>query len=316
MRNSIEDAFNTGCFAAPDTIVVATDLTDIDHLLPHAIAQAKASHASLHIVHAIPPNDTFVPESGMAPYTDPVKAARDARAEMECISRRVRAHDVQCATAVRHGFPADVIAELVRQTGAGRVLISTHGRRGITRLLLGSTARQVMKKLEVPVCTIGPHCPPPAGSGVRSILHPTSLGPDCRLSARLALDLAQSCHAELTLLHVLTEGFAGRPHLDPLRAIEALDSLLPSTRCDLLAPVRTRIVEGGLQEEILWAAQETPADFIVLGASLEGSIWKGGSGETAYSIVASARCPVLSFRTLARMAEKVDAARLDLYVFG
>ncbi len=308
MPNPLEQVFNTGCLAAPDKIVVATDLTDIQFLLPHAIAQAKTSHASLHILHAIHTNEVFVPESGMVPFIDPVKAARDARVEMEVIARQVRANDVECSTAVRHGVPADVIAEMVGEIGAGRVIIRTHGRTGLKRLFLGATALEILKKVEVPVCTIGPHCPAPAASGIRSVLHPTSLGPDCRVSSRLALDLAQSYRAELTLLHVLTNDFAARPYLEPLHAVQRLESLLPSSVGDLWTPVRTRLVPGDLRDEILLAAQETHADLIVLGISIPDSVWKGGSGETAYAIVASAGCPVLSFRT---PASRLDVEEID-----
>ncbi len=311
MQNHLEQAFNIGCFAAPDKIVVATDLKDIQFLLPHAIAQAKTSRASLHILHGIHTNEVFVPESGKVPFIDPVKAARDARVEMEVIARQVRAQGVECSTAVRHGLPADLVAELVGEIGAGRVIIRTHGRTGIKRLLLGATALEILRKVDVPVCTIGPHCPAPTASGVRSVLHPTSLGSDCRISSRLALDLAQSYRADLTLLHVLTNDFAARPYLDPLRAFQKLESLLPSSAGDLWTPVRTRLVPGELRNEILLAAQETQADLIVLGISISDATWKGSSAETAYAIVASAGCPVLSFRTPASRPA-VDQVERDL----
>ena len=50
-------------FAAPCKIVVATDLTDTEYLLPHAIAQAKASNASLVLVHAVLPHESMPVET-------------------------------------------------------------------------------------------------------------------------------------------------------------------------------------------------------------------------------------------------------------
>ena len=50
-------------FAAPGKIVVSTDLTDTEYLLPHAIAQAKASGASLILVHAVLPHESVPMES-------------------------------------------------------------------------------------------------------------------------------------------------------------------------------------------------------------------------------------------------------------
>jgi hypothetical protein len=41
-------------FVAPDRIILATDLADLDYLIPHAIAQCRACESSLTIVHVIP----------------------------------------------------------------------------------------------------------------------------------------------------------------------------------------------------------------------------------------------------------------------
>jgi len=42
---------NSRAFVAPDKILVATDLTDLDYLIPHAKAQCEASGASLVLCH-------------------------------------------------------------------------------------------------------------------------------------------------------------------------------------------------------------------------------------------------------------------------
>ena len=297
MSMTIQADFSTSLLAAPDTIVVATDLTDMAELLPHAIAQAKTAHAVLKIVHAIAPEMTYDPESGMIPGPDPLKASRDARLRMLEISHQVEQQGVSCSTAVRHGFAADVIAEVVHETDAGRVLARTHGRRGIKRLALGSVTLQLLQHLDVPVCTIGPRCAGVSNAGLHRILHPTGLGPDCDATAHLALDLAQDSRAELTMLYVLREETAVEPYLDPDYSFERLESLLPALRGDLWSPVRTRIAAGNLEEEILRCAKDTSADLIVMGVHPAQSFWPGHSGgKTAYAIMAAATCPVLSFR--------------------
>ncbi len=63
---------------------------------------------------------------------------------------------VDCATAVRHGFAPDVIAEIVRNAEASRLIVGTHGRRGLKKFVLGSVARQLLDLVDIPVCTIGP----------------------------------------------------------------------------------------------------------------------------------------------------------------
>src|ERR1700691_3309445 len=101
-------------FAAPGKIVVATDLTDTEYLLPHAIAQAKSSGAALILVHAVLPHESMPVETGAVPYYDPLRMDRDARLLLDQLVRDVRAQGVECVAAVRHGFVPDVIAEIVK----------------------------------------------------------------------------------------------------------------------------------------------------------------------------------------------------------
>jgi nucleotide-binding universal stress UspA family protein len=286
-----QDTFQSGFLAAPNTIVVATDLVDLSDLMPHAIAQAKASDAALHIVHAIPSNKVFVPESGMVPSLDPIKTAQNTRNLMEELIDQIGAQGMRYTTEARHGDPADVVADVTKETGAQRVIVSTHGRTGIKRMVLGSVARRILTRSKVPVCTIGPNCQRPSGTGLKRILHPTSLGPDAQASAKLALDFAQHYGAQLTLFHVITRDSAIEPCLDPQYAFENLDFLLPQNSSDS-GTVQKRVVIGDTKQQILREAEAIHADFIVL-----GSHSASGRGVDAYSVVVSATCPVLSFQT-------------------
>jgi len=116
-------------FAASGKIVVATDLTDTEYLFPYAIAQARASSASLILVHAVLPHESMPVETGAVPYYDPLRMDRDARLMLDGLARDVRGQGVECVAAVRHGFVPDVIADVVMNSGAGRLILGTHGRR-------------------------------------------------------------------------------------------------------------------------------------------------------------------------------------------
>ena len=50
-----------------------------------------------------------------------------------------------------------MIPELVKTGAADRLIVGTHGRRHLKKLLLGSVAQEILAKVQVPVCTIGPH---------------------------------------------------------------------------------------------------------------------------------------------------------------
>jgi len=56
---------STSAFMVPDKILLASDLTDIEYLLPHAISQCKACAASLVLSHVIPPVESESLEQAM-----------------------------------------------------------------------------------------------------------------------------------------------------------------------------------------------------------------------------------------------------------
>ena len=284
-------------FAAPGRIVVSTDLTDTDYLIPQAIAQAKASGASLIFVHAVLPHESVPMESGAIPYYDPLRLDRDARLMLENLAREVRDQGIECTAAVRHGFVPDVVAEVVNNTGAGRLIIGTHGRRGLKRFVLGSVARQLLEIIDVPVCTVGPRAHNGARETPETILHPVSLAGLHETSAKLSFGLAEQFGAQVVLLHVIVP----TPNVtrDPAKAVavatEQLQALVPAgsqARTQVLA----RIALGSVVSETLGVAEESQAGLIVLGVHAPAHSWLPGTEPAAYKILVSAPCPVISLR--------------------
>jgi nucleotide-binding universal stress UspA family protein len=284
-------------FAAPDRIVVSTDLTDTDYLLPHAITQAKACGASLILVHAVLPHESVPMESGAIPYYDPLRLDRDARLILENLAREVREQGVDCTTAVRHGFVPDVIAEVVANTGAGRLILGTHGRSGLRKFVLGSVARQLLEAIDIPVCTIGPRAHKSLARSPATILHPVSLAGSHEASTALSFLLGRQFDARVVLLHVI----APAPHVtrDPDRAValagEDLNRLVPH-EARARTEVRARVAIGSVVADILDAASETQAELIVLGVHAPPHSWLPGTEPAAYKILVSSPCPVISLR--------------------
>lgn len=285
-----------GALVAPNKIVVATDLTDSDYLLPYAIAQACASRSSLILVHAVLPHESAPIEAGAVPYYDPLRMDRDARLMLEGLARDCRAQGIECATAVRHGFAPDIIGEIVSNSGAGRLILGTHGRRGLRKFVLGSVARQLLEAIDVPVCTVGPRAH--MGAALPStILHPVSLGGTHQTSAALSLSLGKQFQAQVVLLHVIQPGPASSR--DAQRAIDTaaaqMNAMIPGDARSWTR-VEARQAHGPVVSEILLAAEEMNAGLIVLGVHAPAHSWLPGTEPAAYKILVSAPCPVLSLR--------------------
>lgn len=296
MQYPLEACFQNRVLAAPDHILVATDLTDSCYLIPHVIAQAKVSSARVTLLHAIPPGDTIPPTKSIT-YIDEAKVDRDTRLSLLGMAHEIELHGIPCKISVRHGFPADAICTEISRTGATRLIMATHGRRKVAQLVLGSVASELLSWVDIPIFAVGPNVEPSAQHVVPNrILHPVSLVGDFRRSVCLALDVAQTHRAELTLLHVLNPEIREQIHPERtfLQAEHALRSLIPSTK-DLRFATRTRVAAGELIEEVLHAAEETGADWIVCGVDGTLPFWKFGE-TAAYQLLSRSPRPVLTIR--------------------
>lgn len=79
---------------------------------------------------------------------------QDARARLSAIADQLGASPGLVATEVRHGAIAENLAEAARHYGADLVVMSTHGRTGLSHLLMGSVAEQVIRAAHCPVLVL------------------------------------------------------------------------------------------------------------------------------------------------------------------
>jgi nucleotide-binding universal stress UspA family protein len=75
----------------------------------------------------------------------------DAEAYLTRVAAPLEARGLRVGMAVRAGSPAEVIPAVAAEAKAGLVAMSTHGRTGLGRLLLGSVAERVLRSMSVPV---------------------------------------------------------------------------------------------------------------------------------------------------------------------
>ena len=156
MQYPVEACFQNRILAAPDHILVATDLTDADYLIPHVIAQAKASNARVTLFHAIRPTDSLPQEAGAIPFVDKAKIDRDARLSLLGMVHAVQPQGISCEISVRHGYPVDAISAEINRTGATRLIMATHGRGKLAQAAMGSVAKDLLSWVDIPIFAVGP----------------------------------------------------------------------------------------------------------------------------------------------------------------
>jgi nucleotide-binding universal stress UspA family protein len=137
-------------------IVVATDFSDLaDHALDEAVELAEKLGAKITLVHSyeIPvygfPDGILV---ASAEVTTQIQIASQKQLT-DAVDRR-KAIPVSITPVLRMGAPWDEISAVAAETGAGLIVIGTHGRRGISRALLGSVAERVIRTATLPVLVV------------------------------------------------------------------------------------------------------------------------------------------------------------------
>ncbi len=85
------------------------------------------------------------------PGMDPKKIAQEAEQYLQGFESRLRAEGFDVDTRVRYGDEVEEILDQAAQRGIGSIAISTHGRGGIKRFLLGGVAEKVLRHTPKPV---------------------------------------------------------------------------------------------------------------------------------------------------------------------
>ena len=294
----------------PAAILVATDLTDLDRLMPFALEQALETRARLFLLHVLTAGTGMAVDVVGMPCYDPAAALEAATKALNPWCELARRKGIECDALIREGRVANQVAEVLRQFQADRVLLGTRSRSKLGKLLLGSVAEQVLRSVNLPVITVGPEAHLPVDAQPRVVLHATTLRETSIPSAALACRIAANQRAKLVLLHVLPPaeepgvfqsftgktGRSGQPASLDAAALHELSLFVAKTGAGCCSAIVPQVVHGNPSIEILAAAAECHARLIVLAAT-ERSIFQNLTRDrTIYRVLAHARCPVLTLR--------------------
>ena len=139
-------------------ILHATDFSDASKpAFAVAVERAKRERASLRLVHVVSPplivpGDAFVPARAYEQME--AAALRGATEKLAALVGRARKAGVHATSVVRIGVPFEEIVQTARRSRADLVIVGTHGRTGLSRLMLGSVAGRVIALAPCPVLTV------------------------------------------------------------------------------------------------------------------------------------------------------------------
>jgi nucleotide-binding universal stress UspA family protein len=278
----------------PKSILVATDLHDLDFLLPVAIDQARMTGAMVWLLHVIPPEAYVSIESGNFPGAQKEKAFLDAEAILNRAAFQLREKNIACTYEVRRWYPVDQTEAFIGHHRVERLILGTSSRGKLGKLLVGSIAEELIRNVNVPVCTVGPHFRPLAQQTPPRIIFALSLRHHPEQSFQFAADLAERLGAELTVLHV-----TGQDRFD-----EATDA---GARCkinEIVSPAKQaphiRLRRGEPAEEILAECAALRPQLLVLGSVPASTMSARFRNGVVYRVIAQAPCPTFTLRSGSR----------------
>ena len=139
----------------PKHILVPTDLSEGgEHALEYACELARAVGADIHLLNVVGIPALGVPELGVALTSAMIdQLVVESRTALDEIAR-TRCTAQLGQVLIKAGDARDMITRTARELGADLIVMGTHGRRGISRVLLGSITEAVVRSAPCPVLTV------------------------------------------------------------------------------------------------------------------------------------------------------------------
>ena len=136
------------------TILHPTDFSEhSEFAFRVASSLARDYNARLILLHVIPPPMVIYAGGAVPAETWPsVEEVKESLRNMEG-----RTHHVRVESQVMEGDPVDMILRAAEETHSDVIVMGTHGRTALARLLLGSVAEAVIRKAPCPVLTAKPN---------------------------------------------------------------------------------------------------------------------------------------------------------------
>lgn len=297
------------------SLLIAYDFSEASRkALHHGIQIARHYRAKLHLAYVVSSIGYQIagPESSQLASE---AACRDARQlETELLKTGVLA-GLRYEFMIREGNIPEQLKLIIREKDVDAVILGTHGRNGLNRLVLGSVAEQIFRQTECLVLTVGPSSPEDSPIEKQNAIRPFLLATDFGAASLRALPYAASFAnhfgAKLLVLHVfqprpMTDGFNWSTPGDLLQMQQQAELagqkqfeglILPripaATKVDFMAKF------GIVSEQILQACRVVKPNLLVLGLNHSEHVETASHlpWARAYQVVCGASCPVLTVKS-------------------
>lgn len=272
---------------APKEILCAVDLGPASKLVlgwSRLFAQAFGSRVGvLHSDWTEPPR-YFTPAQIEVITAESEKRKAKLIEELDGMARQIFGPQADVAVKIVEGHPVPVLRERIRADHPDLLVLGSHGRSGVARLMMGSVAENIVRESPCPALVVRGEKAP---SAIGRILCPVSFTDAGRRCLETSAALAAAFHASLDVLHAAEE-----PGMKPEEVHDRLCQWVPGEareQCQVTEIVR----HGRAAEQIILHAREHPVDLIVLAAEHRPLLEMTTLGTTTERVMRHSPCSVL-----------------------
>jgi nucleotide-binding universal stress UspA family protein len=287
-----------------DRILVTLDGSKLsENVLPYARSVAKAFDIPIELVHVID-LDASAPQSAA-----PAEVLASAKEQAAAYLRNVAAsalESIAVSSQVRVGKPADVILECAEAAPGAWIAMTTHGRSGIQRWLLGSIAEKVLQASINPLLLVrgaeGRQATP-----LKRVLVPLDGSPLAETALPYAVELARKMDLEIVLARVFgfqtpafAEGYG--PAMEKVweesqrEAEEYLEEQARQLRAQGLSRISTAFAGGFAAEKIIDLARSKADTLVAMCTHGRTGVGRWVLGSVTDRVVRHSGDPVLVIR--------------------
>ena len=259
----------------------------------YALTLSKDHGAELSVLQAVPPEERFSWQ------------ARERRLLAEALRARAEQAHVTFTNTVQRGDAAELILLHAQTLRPDAIVMGTHQRRGLDRLLMGSSGERVMAKATVPVLMVASGQPPDMIRPFKHVAVAVDFGAGTNVALEHASALVSGPWGRISLIHVapflssvpadlLAYGFVGSESPSLADARQRLDALADGVKRQTDVDVQARVLVGETTPEIRRALERIGADLLIAGVPKRNALSRALFGTTATRLLNAIRVPMLA----------------------
>jgi universal stress protein A len=158
-------------------ILFATDFSPCSQVaLPYALSVAKRYGSTVHVVHVVGPEPLIGPLGVHYPKTEDEDSL--AKQSLDALIQSGALKGIPYTHTITRGVVSSVVSKQIADLNIDLVVLGTHGRSGLRKLVLGSVAEKILRCAGCPALTVGPEVHNGLAEGkLNTIVYATDFSP-------------------------------------------------------------------------------------------------------------------------------------------